>query len=197
MMAAISMTIKLSNDQVNSGEDLDASPHPLVNLGVIMRRPILYSFFLLLLAPTAIAEPLALVPDALIDGLSDQAQSGRAVLIEGEYIVDVVDIDTLPPDIRTLQLPGQTLMPGLINGHEHPLIYGDNYQNAHLSGSSAYKTLLGLGSSGPPHHRCWTLFIDHRRRRRHQLPLPRASYDQRRVHRRRPHGSTSRCAAGN
>ena len=111
-----------------------------------MRRPILFSLLLLALAPTAMAERLALVPDALIDGLSDHAQSGRAVLIEGEYIVDVVDVDTLSPNVKQIALPGQTLMPGLINGHEHPLIYGDNYQNAHLSGSSAYKTLLGLAA---------------------------------------------------
>jgi imidazolonepropionase-like amidohydrolase len=100
----------------------------------------------MLLAPTVIAERLALVPDALIDGLSDKPQKNRAVLIEGDTIVDVVNVDTLAPDVRQITLPGQTLMPGLINGHEHPLIYGDNYQNVHLSGSSAYKTLLGLAA---------------------------------------------------
>jgi imidazolonepropionase-like amidohydrolase len=100
----------------------------------------------MLLAPTVIAERLALVPDALIDGLSDKPQKNRAVLIEGDTIVEVVNVDTLAPDVRQITLPGQTLMPGLINGHEHPLIYGDNYQNVHLSGSSAYKTLLGLAA---------------------------------------------------
>ena len=111
-----------------------------------MQRPILFSLLLILLAPTVIAERLALVPDALIDGLSDKPQKNRAVLIEGDTIVDVVNVDTLAPDVRQITLPGQTLMPGLINGHEHPLIYGDNYQNVHLSGSSAYKTLLGLAA---------------------------------------------------
>jgi imidazolonepropionase-like amidohydrolase len=100
----------------------------------------------MLLAPAVTAERLALVPDALIDGLSDKPQKNRAVLIEGDTIVDVVNVDTLAPDVRQITLPGQTLMPGLINGHEHPLIYGDNYQNVHLSGSSAYKTLLGLAA---------------------------------------------------
>ena len=111
-----------------------------------MQRAILFSLLLMFLAPTVIAERLALVPDVLIDGLSDKPQKNRAVLIEGETIVGVVDVDTLTPDIRQITLPGQTLMPGLINGHEHPLIYGDNYQNVHLSGSSAYKTLLGLAA---------------------------------------------------
>ena len=111
-----------------------------------MQRAILFSLLLMFLAPTVIAERLALVPDALIDGLSDKPQKNRAVLIEGDTIVDVVNVDTLTPDVRQITLPGQTLMPGLINGHEHPLIYGDNYQNVHLSGSSAYKTLLGLAA---------------------------------------------------
>lgn len=111
-----------------------------------MQRAILFSLLLMLLAPTVIAERLALVPDALIDGLSDKPQKNRAVLIEGDTIVEVVNVDTLAPDVRQIALPGQTLMPGLINGHEHPLIYGDNYQNVHLSGSSAYKTLLGLAA---------------------------------------------------
>ena len=111
-----------------------------------MQRAILFSLLLMLLAPAVIAERLALVPDALIDGLSDKPQKNRAVLIEGDTIVDVVNVDTLAPDVRQITLPGQTLMPGLINGHEHPLIYGDNYQNVHLSGSSAYKTLLGLAA---------------------------------------------------
>ena len=111
-----------------------------------MQRAILFSLLLMLLAPAVIAERLALVPDVLIDGLSDKPQKNRAVLIEGDTIVDVVNVDTLAPDVRQITLPGQTLMPGLINGHEHPLIYGDNYQNVHLSGSSAYKTLLGLAA---------------------------------------------------
>lgn len=111
-----------------------------------MQRAILFSLLLMLLAPAVIAERLALVPDALIDGLSDKPQKNRAVLIEGDTIVEVVNVDTLTPDVRQITLPGQTLMPGLINGHEHPLIYGDNYQNVHLSGSSAYKTLLGLAA---------------------------------------------------
>lgn len=111
-----------------------------------MQRAILFSLLLMLLAPAVIAERLALVPDALIDGLSDKPQKNRAVLIEGDTIVEVVNVDTLAPDVRQITLPGQTLMPGLINGHEHPLIYGDNYQNVHLSGSSAYKTLLGLAA---------------------------------------------------
>ncbi len=39
-----------------------------------------------------------------------------------------------------------TLMPGMINAHEHPMMYADDYQRAHLLGSSAYKALKGLAA---------------------------------------------------
>ena len=109
-----------------------------------------------LIAQVAVGEPLALVPDALIDGVSDTLQRDHAVLVEGERIVAVVPTGDLPVDIERLELSGLTLMPGLINGHEHPLIYGDDYQNAHLSGSSAYKALLGLAALQGMLHHGWT-----------------------------------------
>lgn len=109
-----------------------------------------------LIAQVAVGEPLALVPDALIDGISDTLQRDQAVILEGERIVAVVPTRDLPVDIERLELSGLTLMPGLINGHEHPLIYGDDYQNAHLSGSSAYKALLGLAALQGMLHHGWT-----------------------------------------
>jgi len=35
-------------------------------------------------------------------------------------------------------------MPGMINAHEHPLLYQSDYQNGHLQASSAFKALIGL-----------------------------------------------------
>ena len=43
-----------------------------------------------LVAQVAVGEPLALVPDALIDGISDTLQRDQAVIVEGERIVAVV-----------------------------------------------------------------------------------------------------------
>ena len=37
-------------------------------------------------------------------------------------------------------------MPGMINGHEHPLLHKHDWQNGHLQASSAYKALLGLAT---------------------------------------------------
>ncbi len=111
-----------------------------------MLRKLILALLVATLPATATAEPRALVPDGLIDGIGDELLTGRAVIIDGEYIVDVLPVGELPSAIPVQRLSGLTLMPGLINGHEHPLIYGDDYQNAHLSGSSAYKALLGLAA---------------------------------------------------
>ncbi|MFB0996530.1 MAG: amidohydrolase family protein, partial [Porticoccaceae bacterium] len=56
----------------------------------------------------------------------------------------IINIDHIPKGAIKIDLPGTTLMPGMINAHEHPLLYKSDYQNAHLQASSAYKALLGL-----------------------------------------------------
>ena len=94
----------------------------------------------------AAAEPVALVPDLVIDGVGDRARANTVVVVDGERIVAVGDRSVIPAGARIIELPGRTLMPGFINCHEHPLMYGDDYQNAHLQASSAYKALMGLAA---------------------------------------------------
>jgi len=100
----------------------------------------------LLAAGTAAAEPIALVPARVIDGVGKTAREGAVVVVDGERIVAIGDRSIIPAGAKVVELPGQTLMPGFINCHEHPLMYGDDYQNAHLQASSAYKALMGLAA---------------------------------------------------
>jgi imidazolonepropionase-like amidohydrolase len=86
----------------------------------------------------------ALIPDRVIDGVQDQARVNLAVLVDGERIDALVPKNKIPDGYEQIDLKGMTLMPGMINAHEHPLLYDDNYQTAHLTASSAYKALLGL-----------------------------------------------------
>ena len=86
----------------------------------------------------------ALIPDRVIDGVQDQARVNLAVLVDGERIDALVPKNEIPDGYEQIDLKGMTLMPGMINAHEHPLLYDDNYQTAHLTASSAYKALLGL-----------------------------------------------------
>jgi len=88
----------------------------------------------------------ALVSDAVIDGISAKVLKNKAVLVNRNVITAVVNESEIPPEALTIDLPGTMLMPGMINVHEHPMIYKHDYQNGHLEASSAYKALLGLSN---------------------------------------------------
>ena len=90
------------------------------------------------------AKTYALVADGLIDGKANNVLQDKAVIVTGNQIVAVINIDHIPEEAIKIDLSGTTLMPGMINAHEHPLLYKSDYQNAHLQASSAYKALLGL-----------------------------------------------------
>ena len=86
----------------------------------------------------------ALVADRLIDGRSDSARTPGVVVVEGDRIVAVGDRSIIPPGAEIVELGDATLLPGMINAHEHPQMYADDYQQTHLANSSAYKTLMAL-----------------------------------------------------
>jgi imidazolonepropionase-like amidohydrolase len=69
---------------------------------------------------------LLLRPDRVFDGI--QLHEGWAVLVRGERIVAAGAAASLekPPDARVLELPGATLLPGLIEGHSHLFLHPYN-----------------------------------------------------------------------
>jgi len=97
---------------------------------------------------------IALVGGTIIDGVSDKPLSDTVILIEADRIVAVGNKDIIPSKAQVIDLGGATILPGLIDSHAHPLISGDDYQNAHVQQSSAYKALkahqgmLGLLDAG-------------------------------------------------
>ena len=111
-----------------------------------MRNAAILALTALLACGQAAAEPVALIADRVIDGVGKTARAGTVVVTDGERIVAIGDRSIIPAGAKVIELPGQTLMPGFINCHEHPLMYGDDYQNAHLQASSAYKALMGLAA---------------------------------------------------
>jgi imidazolonepropionase-like amidohydrolase len=98
---------------------------------------------LLALSGTARAAT-ALTADRLIDGRSSTPMTNAVVLVEGDRIVAVGDRSIIPPGAEIIELGDATLMPGMINAHEHPLMFASDYQSAHLENSSAFKALMGL-----------------------------------------------------
>jgi imidazolonepropionase-like amidohydrolase len=90
-----------------------------------MRRLILLLLALLLAAPAA-AEPILLKPARVFDGVNPVPHEGWAVLVDGERIAAVGPDLVPPPEARVLELPGATLMPGMIEGHAHLFLHPYN-----------------------------------------------------------------------
>jgi len=66
-----------------------------------------------------------LKPAHIFDGESAQLHDGWAVLVRGEKIEAVGPLSEMkvPADRKTIELPGLTLMPGLIEAHSHVLLH--------------------------------------------------------------------------
>lgn len=85
----------------------------------------------LLLAPTAIAAQAAAPPERILlrparvfDAVSAQPHEGWAVLVEGGRIAAVGPAASVGGQgARVVDLPGTTLMPGMIEGHSHLFLH--------------------------------------------------------------------------
>ena len=72
-------------------------------------------------------QDVLLLPAAVWDGVSDAPRAGFAVLVRGDRIAAVGRPDTMRASgaVR-LELPGTTLLPGLIEGHSHLFLHPYN-----------------------------------------------------------------------
>jgi len=82
-------------------------------------------------APTAPVPPPTLYllrPARVFDALSAQAHEGWVVLVQGDRIAAVGPAAsvTVPAGAATIDLPGTTLMPGMIEGHGHMFLHPYN-----------------------------------------------------------------------
>jgi imidazolonepropionase-like amidohydrolase len=90
----------------------------------------------LLVVSSVLAHPLAaqtaqvivLRPDRVFDGVTPRLHSGWVVVVAGERIAAAGPEDRVPrpPEARVIDLPGLTLLPGLIEGHSHLLLHPYN-----------------------------------------------------------------------
>src|SRR4029450_12758878 len=90
-----------------------------------MRRLILLLFAVLLAAP-ALAEKILLKPARVFDGVDCRPHEGWSALVEGAPIPAVGPNLAAPPAAKVIDLPGATLMPGLIEGHSHLFLHPYN-----------------------------------------------------------------------
>ncbi len=78
--------------------------------------------------PVAAAEPEAILlrPARVFDGVDPKPHAGWEVLIEGGRIVAAGPTLAVPAGALTIDLPGQTVMPGMIEGHGHLFLHPYN-----------------------------------------------------------------------
>ena len=91
------------------------------------------------------AQVTAIKCGKLIDGKSNQAQTNKAIIIEGNIIKDIVEQSAIPANAKVIDLNSKTVLPGLIDCHTHVLLQGDitaeDYAEQILKESIAYRTL--------------------------------------------------------
>lgn len=78
--------------------------------------------------PVVAAEPPAVLlrPAQVFDGIAAKPHIGWQVLVKRELIVAVGPNLSVPADTRVIDLPGTTLLPGLIEGHSHLFLHPYN-----------------------------------------------------------------------
>ncbi|MFN2476779.1 MAG: amidohydrolase family protein [Chthoniobacterales bacterium] len=69
-------------------------------------------------------QPIVLRPAAVFDG--QEMHAGWTVLVTDDKIAAAGANVAAPADARTIELPGQTLLPGMIEGHSHMFLHPYN-----------------------------------------------------------------------
>src|SRR3954469_14656356 len=82
---------------------------------------------MLVAAPASAQEPLILLhPARVFDGTDPRPHEGWSVLVRGEKIEAAGPNVAAPAGAQTIELPGMTLMPGMIEGHSHLFLHPYN-----------------------------------------------------------------------
>ncbi len=92
-----------------------------------MKRILTLLLLCFALPAAAIAQPaLLLRPERVFDGVDPVSRPGWQVLVRGDRILAVGPALAVPTDARVIDLPGQTLIPGMIEGHAHLFLHPYN-----------------------------------------------------------------------
>ncbi len=86
-------------------------------------------------------------PDRVFDAVTGEVRVGWAVLVAGERIESVGPLEAVqaPADARVVDLPGATLLPGLIDAHSHLFLHPYDetlWDDQVLKEARAYRTLM-------------------------------------------------------
>jgi imidazolonepropionase-like amidohydrolase len=78
------------------------------------------------LAAPASAQPILLRPAQVFDGVDPHPHVGWSVLIDGDKIIAVGPDLSPPSGTKVVELSGETLIPGMIEGHSHLFLHPYN-----------------------------------------------------------------------
>src|SRR5437588_7497166 len=95
------------------------SPHRLTLVTLRALGPLLLLLLASLFAAPAVADTLLLRPARVFDGVNPAPHEGWSVLVEGDKIAGVGPNIAAPAGAKVIDLPGATLIPGMIEGHSH------------------------------------------------------------------------------
>src|SRR5579863_2165835 len=117
----------------------------------LRKLPLALSAALLAFAANAAEQPAPttsylLKADRVFDARSEHTHSGWAVLVQGDKIAAVGPADQVkaPSDAQMIDMPGTTLMPGLIDAHSHIFLHPYNetlWNDQVLKEPLAYRTI--------------------------------------------------------
>ena len=96
--------------------------------------------------PAAPTTSYLLKADRVFDARSEQTHARWAVLVQGDRIAAIGPADQVraPVDARVIELPGTTLMPGMIDAHSHIFLHPYNetlWNDQVLKEPLAYRTI--------------------------------------------------------
>ena len=91
-------------------------------------------------------ERTILIPDLMIDTVEGRSLPGRAVVVEGDRVAEVIGADRVPDSSRTIRLAGSTLLPGLMDMHSHLIGLQDTGQGyaSLITRSGAQEAMTGV-----------------------------------------------------
>ena len=105
---------------------------------------------------------LVVRPDRLLDVVTGDLLADRAVVVEGERVAAVVGASDAPTDATVLDLPGATLLPGLVDCHAHLVGETDSGQGYTelLTRTGAQEAMTGVRNARDTLHAGFTSVRD-------------------------------------
>lgn len=113
------------------------------------------------LPQASVEDVIALLPERVIDAVSDAPRTGVAVLVSGDRISAVVPVAEIPLTARRIVLLGHSLLPGFIDAHTHlTLLLEGDWPNQPVRRSVARAALFGTVAAREMLHAGFTTVRD-------------------------------------